>query len=641
MTISSQRSFSGARTRAHVMPFGTTISNGSFQSRIWAPDAETVHFYLHDNGTELVTPMQAVENGWFALDDCPQAKVGSLYQFIINRGPESAGQKVPDPASRRNPQGVHGPSEIVDPAQFKWQPSQWRGRPYKESVIYELHVGTFTQAGTLKAAQRKLKHIATKGYTVVELMPLWETPGDFSWGYDGTLLFALNSKYGTPEDLKNFVQAAHKLGLAVWIDKVFNHFGPAGNYLYCYAGKHFFNAKDQTPWGAAINFDGPGSDVVRSFFRHCALFWLEEYDLDGIRFDATHAIVDHSPKHIVFDDIEETIALGPGSQREIHLVIENETNSVVMLKQTKSDRSRGMHGVWNDDFQHAVHVLITGETHGYFGGYAKSTVGTSSTEFLGRCLAQFFGHQGTKLPNGHLRGECSKYVPLKRGVIGKSHDQIGNRALGERFAMLVKPEELKAAIAVQLLAPQVILTFMGEEWGSRTAWNFFCDLGPELEKAVRDGRRNEFKDFPGFTDPAERAKIPDPCSRRTFNRSKLNWKERRQPFHQEVEEFYTKLLHLRMREIVPIMDEIVVPIKGGPEMGPSYNVLGDGRLEVIWPLGNGKQLMLLTNLAAGAMQSATLKGVIDSSRARIIYTMDAEGLTKGEMKPWSVTWLIF
>jgi malto-oligosyltrehalose trehalohydrolase len=616
------------------MPVGTTLVNGKFRSNLWAPDAKSVDFCLYlPDGTEVIEPMSSVGLGWFSLAKLPQARVGYLYHFIID-----GVKRVPDPASRRQPKGVHGPSEITDPTSYKWKDANWRGKSFNSAAIYELHVGTFTPEGTFKAAQGKLKYLKRQGFTAIELMPLWECPGRASWGYDGTLPFAIEERYGTPEDLKNLIQEAHRLGLLVYIDSVWNHFGPKGNYFYEYAGQ-FFNPNHQTPWGAAINFDSEGKEAVRAYYINLALYWLEEYNFDGIRADAVHAIVDTSEKHIL-TEIIEAVANGPGKTRQRHLMFEEERNTVRWFRKGKSNRAKGIDAVWNDDFHHAVHVQLTGETHGYYREYAESTCGTSSTEFLGRCLAQLFGHQGHTLKNGHVRGECSKNTPLKRGVnFIQNHDQIGNRALGDRLSSLTHTRAVKASAAIYLLSPGTVMTFMGEEWGCKTPFFFFCDLGDELNPKVTEGRRNEFREFPAFTDPAQRKLIPDPCSPSTFERSKLNWSDLDLPAHRKMSSHYRQLLKLRQAEIVPLIDEVIVPTKS-KKKGPSYNVLADGVLEVFWPLKDGRKLMVFINLTDGGVKSQRLASVMGSGSARILYATDKRGLKNGGMRPWSVTWLI-
>ena len=282
----------------------------------------------------------------------------------------------------------------------------------------------------------------------------------------------------------------------------------------------------------------------------------------------------------ILDEIAEAVALGPSRTRQRHLMFEDERNIIRWFRPGKSDSATGIDAVWNDDFHHALWVHLTGETYGYYYEYAKETCGTSSTEFLGRSLAQLFGHQGHRLKNGHVRGQCSKHVPLKRGVkFLQNHDHIGNRALGDRISSLVHPKALRAAIAIHLLQPGVVMTFMGEEWGAKTPFFFFSDLGPELNPKVTEGRRNEFREFPGFTDPELRKQIPEPCARTTFERSKLDWTDLKQPAHRRMLSFYSRLLKLRDAEIVPLIDQVVVPPKG-KKNGPRYNVLDDGRLEV-------------------------------------------------------------
>ncbi|PYX83975.1 MAG: malto-oligosyltrehalose trehalohydrolase, partial [Acidobacteria bacterium] len=396
-----------------------------------------------------------------------------------------------------------------------WQDTKWLGRRWEEAVIYELHVGTFTPEGTFAAVEKRLPYLAELGVTAVELMPVADFPGSRNWGYDGVLPFAPDSRYGRPQDLKHLVQSAHRLGLMIFLDVVYNHFGPEGNYLHAYAPQ-FFTKRHHTPWGDAINFDGPDNRAVRDFFIENALYWLNEFNFDGLRLDAVHAIVDDSKPDILTELAGRARAqAGPG--RHVHLVLENDDNAARYLR--RGDRPNYYDAQWNDDIHHSLHMIITGETDGYYADYAEAPV-----RHVGRCLTQGFDYQGelSKFRGGQKRGEPSRDLPLSAFVsFLQNHDQIGNRAFGQRLGSITDPRALRAAITVLLLAPSPPLLFMGEEFHAHTPFLFFCDFGGELAQAVTDGRRNEFARFARFSDPATRAQIPDPIAQETFERSKL------------------------------------------------------------------------------------------------------------------------
>src|SRR6266550_7034457 len=517
--------------RRHPMPFGAeSLDDGKVRFRLWAPKAERVELCLANQKPQVLSKL---EDGWFEL--VIHAPAGSQYQYRIN------GQtKVPDPASRFQPSDVHGPSQVIDPAAFEWQDEHWRGRPWEEAVIYELHVGTFTPEGTFAAAEQRLDYLADLGITAVELMPIADFAGARNWGYDGVLPFAPDNGYGHPDDLKRLIQAAHRQGLMAFLDVVYNHFGPEGNYLRTYAPE-FFTVRHCTPWGDAINFDGPGSRVVRDFFIDNALYWLEEYHFDGLRFDAVHAIVDESHPDIL-TELAETVREKLGAHRLIHLVLENDQNAAHYLAPPSGRRnavatiegdqhnSRRLYDAqWNDDIHHALRVLITGETDGYYCDYSEQPI-----RHLGRCLAEGFSYQGerSRLRNNAPRGEPSRdLLPTSFVSFLQNHDQVGNRAYGERIIKLAEPKALKAALAILLLAPSPPLLLMGEEFGASTPFLFFCDFDGELATAVTEGRRNEFARFKKFSSPAKRASIPDPNAETTFTSSKLDWRSLNEPTH--------------------------------------------------------------------------------------------------------------
>jgi malto-oligosyltrehalose trehalohydrolase len=509
------------------MPFGTEMTPAGARFRLWAPAAKRVDLAL---GRRLL-PMQRREDGWFERLE-PDAAAGTLYRYRID-----GESPVPDPASRFQPKDVDGPSEVVDPSAFAWEDAAWRGRPWAEAVIYELHVGAFSAQGNYAGVRQRLPQLRELGVTAIELMPIADFAGKRNWGYDGVLPYAPDSAYGRPEQLKQLVQAAHAEGLMVFLDVVYNHFGPKGNYLRRYAPQ-FFTDRVKTPWGEAIDFS---ERQVREFFVHNALYWLSEFHLDGLRFDAVHAIADRSATHIL-DEIAARVREASGTERLVHLVLENDANQARILGRPRYDAQ------WNDDAHHACHVLATGESDGYYADYADAPA-----RHLARCLAEGFAYQGARSPSrGKPRGEPSAALPPTAFVAFlQNHDQVGNRAHGERLASLADEKALKTLMAIVLLAPSPPLLFMGEEWGCRQPFLFFCDFPAELGRAVRDGRRSEFARFAAFRAPEARERIPDPLAFATFRSSRLRWRDREGRSGAAWLALYRELLRLRREEILP------------------------------------------------------------------------------------------
>ena len=568
-------------------PFGTRVlPGGKALFRLWAPGASSVALAL--DGGHL--PMQALPEGWYEL--ATVAPPGSLYRFRIDDDYE-----VPDPASRFQPADVDGPSELIDPGAFEWQDNSWRGRPWREAVLYELHVGTFTPEGTFAAAIAKLPHLEALGVTAVELMPVADFAGRRNWGYDGVLPYAPDGAYGRPEDLKALVQSAHALGLMVFLDVVYNHFGPVGNWLGRYA-PGFFSESRTTAWGPAIDFS---NRWVRDFFLHNALHWLGEYRCDGLRFDAVHAIADDSPRHILEEIAGEVRDRFTG--REIHLVLENDANEARRLGAGAFDAQ------WNDDAHHACHVLATGESDGYYAAYAEAPA-----RHLARCLAEGFGYQGEISPfSGEPRGEPSRHLPPTSFVnFLQNHDQVGNRAMGERLSVLAEPRAIEALASIVLLAPSIPLLFMGEEWGCRLPFLFFCDFEGEVGEAVRKGRREEFSRFAAFAGADARSRIPDPLDRETFDACVLRWDELDAPGSRQRLSHYKALLELRRREIAC------------REFGSGrFRILGGNAFEVAWG-----DLTLRANCGDTAVAAhAAVPG-------RLLHALGEPG------EPWSVHWWI-
>lgn len=600
-------------TRSHDMPYGAQIVPQGVRFRLWAPGCEQVRLCLVRHKRvqyEQVLPMVARGGGWFELV-APYAGAGTRYRFEVN-----GSLRVPDPASRFNPDDAHGASEVIDPADFDWQDAAWHGRPWEETVIYELHVGTFSPEGTFAAITERLDYLAELGVTAIELMPVADFPGTRNWGYDGVLPYAPDSRYGRPEDLKALIQAAHARDLMVLLDVVYNHFGPEGNYLHVYA-KEFFTARHHTPWGAAINFDGPHSRDVREFFIHNALYWLHEYHFDGLRLDAVHAIMDGSKPHIL-TELAERVHASIGHERRVHLILENDANEVRYLGRGP----RCYEAQWNDDIHHALHVLAVGETDGYYADYADEPI-----RHLGRCLAEGLAYQGEASPyRGHARrGETSAHLPPQAFVsFLQCHDQVGNRAFGERITHIAPAPAVRAAAAVYLLAPGIPMLFMGEEFAAKSPFRFFCDFGDELRAAVTQGRRREFARFARFADPATQAAIPDPNAIQSFLVSKLDWHSLGDDVQADWLAYYRRLLMLRR--------ELIVPRLPGMEGRPAqFEVFAPGGLRVAWRLGDGSTLRLLANFSGKGIRAAIPAGQTVFASATV---------TEGMLAPWFVVWTL-
>lgn len=605
---------------AHAMPFGATLlAGGGARFRLWAPSLPVVMLHI-EGDPPAAFPMTRDADGWHALD-LASAGPGTRYRFLLPDG-----MPVPDPASRRNPDGVHGASEIIDPAAYPWQAEDWRGRPWEEAVIYELHVGTFSPSGDFAGIAARLDHLVDLGVTALEIMPVADFPGRRNWGYDGVLPFAPAAAYGRPEDFKRLIDAAHARGLMVFLDVVYNHFGPEGNYLHCYCPE-FFNPRHQPPWGAAIDFDGAHSRTVRDFFRHNALYWLEEYRLDGLRLDAIHAIRDDSAPDIVEEIRDAARALAAARGRHIHLILENDKNQAHYLESRRWRDGAAPGGVaqWNDDIHHALHVLATGETDGYYADYADDPCLA-----LARCLAEGFAWQGEPSPyrGGAPRGEPSGHLPPTAFVnFLQTHDQIGNRALGERLCHLAPLAAQEAVTAVLLLAPPPPLLFMGEEFAASQPFLFFCDFGAELARAVTAGRRDEFARFARFADPAAREAIPDPNDPATQARCALDWETLDAPPHKRMLTLHKLLLALRRKEIAPRL--------AGMAGGARVARLGARALRVQWTLGDGARLELIANLGPDE-----LLGVAPGPGRELfaLPPLNADVRAEGRLPPWSVIW---
>ncbi len=602
--------------RVHRMPFGVELDAEGARFSLWAPTAKSVALRLAGPGPARTIEMARRAGGWYELR-VADTGAGARYSYLID-----GSLQVPDPASRFQPDDVHGACVVVDPLEFSWTDGDWKGRPWEEAVLYELHVGSFTPQGTFAAIRERLDYLVDLGVTAIELMPIADFPGRRNWGYDGVLPFAPDAAYGRPADLKDLIQSAHGKGLMVFLDVVYNHFGPDGNYLHRYASD-FFTDRHHTPWGSAVNFDGTGSRTVRQFFIHNALYWLEEYHFDGLRLDAVHAIADDSEPDIL-EELADAVASGPGLERRVHLVLENDHNAAHYLRRDAAGRPHRYGAQWNDDIHHALHVLATGECGGYYEDYAHEPV-----RHLARCLTEGFAYQGDRSPyrHGAPRGESTRDIPLTAFVsFLQNHDQVGNRAFGERITALAPDSAVRALTAVMLLAPSPPLLFMGQEWGASEPFLFFCDFGAELAKAVTDGRRREFARFPEFGDPAARERIPDPNDPRTYQASILDWSRLALEGHMAWLRLHCELLEVRRRAIIP-------RLTGMRPGGARAKLLGARALEVQWTLGDQSRLTLIANLG-----ESEIKGVV-APDASLLYPNETAVptlLEQGRLAPWGV-----
>ena len=601
--------------RCHRMPFGAEWAEDATRFRLWAPSAKRVDVELSQGEVRSCRPLQAVGDGWYEARIAGVAS-GARYAYRIDDT-----TTVPDPASRFNPEDVYAPNAVVNPLEFDWPDENWRGRPWHEAVIYELHVGTFSAAGTFAGVIERLDYLADLGVTALELMPIAEFPGRHNWGYDGVLPFAPDAAYGTPEDLKRLVACAHAHGLMVILDVVYNHFGPEGNYLALYAAQ-FFNPEHRTPWGDAINFDADRSRTVRDFFIHNALYWLEEYHVDGLRLDAVHAIEDPSQPDVV-EELIGCVRDGPGRSRHVHIVLENDANESRYLGRDPQRDALRANAQWNDDMHHAVHVLVTGEVDGYYADYALRPHWLAA-----RALAEGFGYQGeaSSYRAGLPRGTSSSHLhPTAFVNFLQSHDQVGNRAHGERLHNLAAHDPLHLAIACLLLAPAIPMLFMGEEFGADTPFLFFCDFAPELAGRVREGRASEFARFARFTDHAARASIPDPNLAETFLACKLAWHRLEEAAPRAWHTLYRRLLELRRRYIVPLLDARLT--------GGRFALLGESGISVDWQLAAGETLHLRANFSADRLEP------VKAQAGRLLYATHPQS-PPGALPAWAGVWTL-
>jgi maltooligosyltrehalose trehalohydrolase len=578
--------------------FGARLTPDGASFRLWAPAAKRVDLRL-----DKPQPMRRAEDGWFAAD-VAGVTAGAQYKFRIDDEID-----VPDPASAFQPDDIKGSSEVIDHGAYRWRAADWRGRPWQETVLLESHVGTFTAAGTYRAMIDKLDHLVATGITALELMPLADFPGSRNWGYDGVLWYAPDSAYGRPEDLKALIDAAHLRGLMMFLDVVYNHFGPEGNYIGRYAPGFFTEA--QTPWGSAIDYRVP---EVRAFAIGNALNWLGEYRFDGLRLDAVNTIAEPGGLSMLHDLSRAVGDLAVATGRHIHLVLENGDNRASVLDAEQNPRRGKYNAQWNDDYHHAWHVLLTGETQGYYGDYTKSP-----RRDIARALGSGFVYQGEAFAflDGQPRGEPSgKLAPTAFVNFLQNHDQIGNRALGDRLETFADPKAIEAALAVTLLAPAVPMLFMGEEWGSTAPFPFFCDFKGDLADAVRKGRRVEFAwAYAKYGD-----EVPDPLERSTLESAVLDWDSRNEASGR-------KRLAL-VRDLLTIRREKIMPRLAGSTFGEAH-AADNGLLTAHWRMGDGALLRLAANLSDDE---------IPAPEARPTGTPIWGGEIASALPPWSVFW---
>ena len=549
------------------------ISADRTRFRLWAPNASEVSVEVEGKGPFTLQPKA---QGWFEAEIGCGA--GAHYRYRIDN--DSA---VPDPAADAQADDVHGASVVFDHAAYHWKHRDWKGRPWHEAVIYELHVGAL---GGFAGVTAQLQNLADLGVTAIELMPIAAFSGPHNWGYDGVLPYAPDSTYGTPDDLKLLVDTAHGLGLMVFLDVVYNHFGPDGNYLSVYAAD-FYRHDRKTPWGDAIDFR---RNEVRLFFIENAIHWIRDYRFDGLRFDAVHAIGDDDFLMLLQAEIRRAAGVG----RHVHLVLENEVNDAAVLRDGPD--APGYDGQWADDFHHCVHVLLTGQRDAYYEDFAEAP-----QKLLARCLAEGFAYQGETSPHrGGPRGTPSAHLPTTSFVIClQNHDQIGNRAFGERLADLSHPRAMRAATALLLMTPQIPLLFMGQEWAASTPFLYFSGYTDELAEAVAQGRRDEFAKFEDFADPDKRESIPDPNDAGTFKSSIIDPTEMSKADHAAWLALHRKLLALRAVEITPRIPGTKA-IEGTP--------LGDTGVRVQWRLGDGATLAVAANLGTEPVPCSPIQG---------------------------------
>lgn len=582
------------------MPFGAEVCDDGVYFRLFGPAADAVKLAL--DADRVVLDMERSSDGWHTVRTS-DAGAGTLYQFVL---PDGA--RVADPASRSQPQGAQGPSEVVDPERFVWSDASWLGRPWIETVFYELHVGTFTPEGTFRAAIAKLDALVELGVTAVELMGIAQFEGRWSWGYDPVLIFAPESQYGTPDDLKALVDAAHTRGLMIIFDVIYNHFGPVGNFISRYFPQ-MCSTRHNTPWGAALNFDDDGSGEVRAFIFHNALYWIEEFHADGLRMDATHTLIDTSPKHIL-DELRERV-LELHLERAVHLVVEHEKNIAPKVGRNQAGEIVQFAAQWNYDIPRLQTCV--------FGDFCAPGL-ENVTRQAELAVAEGF------VVDLHEQHQRPEYMAPPTSFVSfiQTHDLVGNRILGDRLSQNASGEKLRALSALYLLMPQIPLIFMGEEWNATTPFPYFCDYPGETGENIRAQRREGFKQIIPEPTEAEKDRAPDPQAKSTFESARLDWNELKKRDHAEWRERYRRLLEVRREVVVPLLENLHGCCGSIDDMRP-------GMIAVTWTLKDGARLQVVANLCAEVRRD------VPETIGNVFWS-EGEIASDGTLAPWAVRW---
>jgi malto-oligosyltrehalose trehalohydrolase len=589
----------------HRMRFGAEIQQeGSVRFRLFAPGSSSVQLKFGDD--EPAEEMPSPEPGWF---ECISAKAsaGTLYSFLL-----ADGTQVPDPAARYQPQDVHGPSEVIAPNSFTWSDEHWAGRPWEQVVLYELHVGTFTPEGTFHSAVPKLDHLVQLGITAIELMCVTDFAGNRNWGYDGVLLYAPDSAYGRPEDMKAFIDAAHQRGLMVILDVVYNHFGPEGNYLTKYFPQ-ILSDRHTTPWGCGLNFDSAGNREVREFIVENALYWVEEFHVDGLRIDASHAMIDDSPRHVLDELRDRVEAAAP--DRTIHLILENESSIAERLKRDSNGAPENYSAQWNHDITHLLAAILGKSCQ------ERRSDDAGETQKLGEALSHGFVIAAEE-SHTHI---SSRVPPTAYISFIQTHDLVGNRIFGDRITSAAAAVRVKAIAAIYLLLPQIPMLFMGEEWAASAPFPFFCDYHGPLADEVRKGRCDQLSRQDPAPSEEEMQRAPDPQAESTLRSAQLHWDELQSEPHAGWLRWYRKLLQVRRDSVVPLLPGI------HGRCG-SYEVLGPGALKATWDLAGAAKLHLAANLCDEETRG------FGPACGDVIWTEGSE--QDGVLGGWSVQWSV-
>ena len=606
-----------AVSRYYRMPFGAEMEeDGRVRFRLFAPAVESVGLQL--SGRDGVLPMTTAGDGWYELST-GEAQAGSRYRYVLPDGSE-----VPDPASRYQPEDVHGPSEVIDPREYGWKDAGWQGRPWEEAVLYELHIGTFTQEGSFRAAVQRLDHLKRLGVTAIELMAVWDFAGNRNWGYDGVMLYAADSAYGRPEEVKAFIDEAHARGMMVILDVVYNHFGPEGNHIPQYFPQ-ICSREHETPWGKSLNFDGknmPGKDhshEVRELIIQNALYWLQEFHVDGLRLDASHAMIDESERHVLEELRDRVMEATRG--RSVHLILENEDNIAERLHRDEHGQPQDYTAQWNHDITHLLAAVLGKSCEERHGENWREEDG-GETEKLSKALANGFVIAAEE----HGRTElCREIPPTAYIAFIQTHDLVGNRIFGDRLSGLISREALRAVASIVLLLPQIPMIFAGEEWGATTPFPFFCDYHGSLADAVRQGRYEQLSKQDPKPSEEEMRRAPDPQAESTLRMAQLRWDESRQGEHAELLDWYRRVIAVRRERVVPLLRGLVCSCGHAEVFGP-------GALAVRWTLADDRKLHLAANLCGTETRG------FPAMRGEEFWL---EGSAQSDaLGPWSVRWSV-